>query len=145
MAYCARCRIGAVDERGLCALCGASSTPPTRAERVAEAGGAFLATMLSPGVAGAALFVVLVIAVAGVTRYGHVTPLAMRRLPMPDPAAVAALVRTNPAGAAVNLLLGAVIQALLFLLLVLAIFFILRRRSTRAPDHTHQFNGQFRA
>ena len=48
--YCARCRIGTVDEQGLCSLCGAPQRPPSALGRLAEAGDAFLATLLQPAV-----------------------------------------------------------------------------------------------
>ena len=35
--YCARCRIGTVDEQGLCSLCGAPQRPPSALGRLAEA------------------------------------------------------------------------------------------------------------
>jgi hypothetical protein len=140
MAYCGRCRIGTIDAQGLCVLCGAPATPPTRRGRAAERLGGLLSALLSPAALGAAAAVGLLVAVAAVTQYGTRVPAGVPRLgalapPTPGGAAQAA----DPGGLVLRLLLPALIQALLFTLLLLLVLYVLnlwrRRRPTSPPEH----------
>jgi hypothetical protein len=130
MRYCAHCRIGTIDKDGLCLLCGAPAQPPTRAGRLAEASGTALSVLLSPAVLGTALALLLVVAVATESHFGAVTPAGVPRRGLgvlPNMQAALALSRTDPASALVHLLLPALVQALLFGLLLLILVFVWRR------------------
>ena len=136
--YCRTCRIGTVDEQGLCRLCGAPQRPPTRLGRLAEAGGSLLNPLLQPGVLVVVGVVVLMLLASVVTMPGAQAPAG---LPRPgfgarlDPQAALALARTDPAGAAWRFILPALVQGLLFGLLLLGLFFLLRRRR---PDNRRE-------
>src|SRR5438552_1422914 len=55
MRYCPQCRIGTLDQQGLCVLCGAPEQPSTGWRRVAERGAAAAVGVFNPAVPAAAL------------------------------------------------------------------------------------------
>jgi hypothetical protein len=128
--YCARCRLGTIDDQGLCRLCGAPQRPPTPAGRLAEAGGTLLDTLLRPGV-------LLVVALGLTLALGVVMVSAGRRASLlgapSDPWAVMAATRSDPAGVLVGLLVPALVQGLLFGLLLFALLMFTRRRRAARP------------
>jgi hypothetical protein len=129
--YCQTCRIGTIDEQGLCRLCGAPQRPPTRLGRAAEAGGSLLNTLLQPAVLLVLGVAVALLLAAVVTRPGAPLPAGMPRAGFGglfDPQATIAAARTDPVGAAIRFLLPALVQGLLFGLLLLGLFALLRRR-----------------
>jgi hypothetical protein len=134
--YCRTCRMGTIDEQGLCRLCGAPQRPPTRLGRVAEAGGNALNVLLQPavlivlGVAAAMLLAAVVI------MPGPQVPAGMPRADFGSafgPQSNLATARTDPAGAVVRFLIPALVQGLLFFLLLLGIIALVRflRRNDR--------------
>ena len=136
--YCRTCRIGTVDEQGLCRLSGAPQRPPTRLGRLAEAGGSLLNTLLQPAVLGVVGVVAVILLAAVVTMPGAQAPAGLPRpgfgAPL-DPQAALSQARTDPVGAALRFLLPALVQGLLFGLLLLGLFVLLRRRR---PDERRE-------
>jgi hypothetical protein len=142
--YCARCRIGTVDEQGLCRLCGAPQRPPTRLGRLAEAGGLALNAMLQPGV-------LVVLAVAGafllaavVAASGSAPPAGIPRVgpgALFGPPASLAAVQHDPVGAVLRFLVPVLVQALLFGFLLLSVFLLLRRRRPAPPPRERPGSG----
>jgi hypothetical protein len=140
--YCARCRIGTVDEQGLCRLCGAPQRPPTRLGRLAEAGGLALNALLQPGI-------LVVLAVAGalllaavVATSGTAPPAGIPRVgpgALLGPPASLAAAQHDPVGAALRFLVPVLVQALLFGFLLLCVFLLLRRR--RPAPHPRERSG----
>jgi hypothetical protein len=130
--YCARCRIGTVDEQGLCRLCGAPQRPPTRLGRLAEAGGLALNAMLQPGV--------LVVLAAS----GSAPPAGIPRVgpgALFGPPASLAAVQHDPVGAVLRFLVPVLVQALLFGFLLLSVFLLLRRRRPAPPPRERPGSG----
>ena len=77
----------------------------------------------------------LVLSVAWATRFGRQPPWAPRAVlggPL-DPHAAAALAQSDPLGFAVRLLLPALVQALLFGILLVVVVYFWRRRRLGAP------------
>jgi hypothetical protein len=142
--YCARCRIGTVDEQGLCRLCGAPQRPPTRLGRLAEAGGLALNAMLQPGV-------LVVLAVAGalllaavVAMSGSAPPAGVPRVgpgALFGPPASLTAVQHDPVGAVLRFLVPVLVQALLFGFLLLSVFLLLRRRRPAPPPRERPGSG----
>jgi hypothetical protein len=121
MGYCRSCHIGTFDAEGLCVLCGASQTPPTRRTRLAEAGGAVLSALLSPAALLVCCLGVLLVALA---RFGHQLPAGAPRLP----GAVAA---GGASGVALGLIGTVILQSIVLLLVVIIVLLVLRRRRER--------------
>ncbi|MDQ3703130.1 MAG: hypothetical protein M3442_19755 [Chloroflexota bacterium] len=136
MAYCERCRIGTIDEAGLCRLCGTPQHPPSRRDRLAEAGGALLATLLQPAVLGTLALAVLLLTGALLTGAGARAPAGLSRPGVGlTPQGVMAAARSDPGGIAIGLLLPALVQAIIFGLLLLAlVIFLRRRRGSNPPE-----------
>ncbi|HEX2517812.1 MAG TPA: hypothetical protein VH257_24120 [Chloroflexota bacterium] len=142
--YCARCRIGTVDEQGLCSLCGAPQRPPSALGRLAEAGDAFLATLLQPAVLallalGALLLLAAAVSSAGVSPPAGVPGAAPAGAFSPQ--ATLAAAREDPVGAVLRFLLPVIVQAILFGLLMLTVVFFLRRRRPEPPSRERRLAG----
>jgi hypothetical protein len=132
MTYCARCRLGTLDAGGLCVLCGAPATPPSKRRRLAEAIGGLVAAALSPAALAIVAAAALLVSVALVTQFGAQAPAGAPRLGLPGPNAALALgspvTRAEPAGTVVRLLLAAFWQALVFALVLGVLLAVWRRR-----------------
>jgi hypothetical protein len=142
--YCARCRIGTVDEQGLCSLCGAPQRPPTALARLAEAGDALLATLLQPPVLALLALGALLLLAAGVSSAGISPPGGLPGVAPAgafSPQATLAAAREDPVGAALRFLLPAIMQAILFGLLLLALVFFMRRRRPEPPPRERRLAG----
>ncbi|CAA9275290.1 MAG: hypothetical protein AVDCRST_MAG77-3485 [uncultured Chloroflexi bacterium] len=132
MAYCRTCRIGTFDGEGLCVLCGAPQTPPTRRHRVAEAGGAVLSALLTPValvVCGLGLLLV------ALSRYGGQAPTGTLRLPGSAAGA---------SGVAFGLIGPVILQAIVLLLIVVVILLLMRRRGERPKSLSMEPAGDHR-
>jgi hypothetical protein len=134
--YCQVCRIGTIDQQGLCRLCGAPQRPPSRLGRLAEAAGNLLNVLLQPAVLAVAGLAAVLLLAAVVQLPGVQAPAGVPRVgfgALSDPQANLASARTDPVGAAVRFLLPAVVQGLLFFLLILGLIALVRflRRSER--------------
>jgi hypothetical protein len=142
--YCARCRIGAIDEQGLCSLCGAPQRPPTRLSRLLEQGGLLLDLLLNPLSLGVlALAVVLLVTAVAAQLGAHVPAIVggPRGAPGPfEPTALLEAARADPLGALWRFLLPAMVQALLFGLLLLLAVLLWRRRPPRRPPTDHELS-----
>lgn len=136
MAYCAQCRIGTVDQQGLCVLCGAPAQPAKGWRRVAEAVAGRLGAAWSPVVVATVVFLVLLLTYALLVRagVGQQAALGLRALPRFGTAAALATLRADPAGGLLRLLAPAILQAIVFALVLLALFYLARRRQSRKPD-----------
>jgi hypothetical protein len=132
VAFCRRCRIGAVDAQGLCVLCGAAQQPPTPGQRLAAAGGALLSLALSPAALAVLVVSIVVLAVATVTHYGSRAPAGVPRLPAVGPAALAGASQGDLGSLALGLLGPALVQTLVLLAIVVAVLVLRRRRARRA-------------
>jgi hypothetical protein len=136
--YCPRCKLGTIDEAGLCSLCGEPQSPPTRRARLVEIGGALLASLVGPG----ALLFVLVAAVLSAAAFigGRASPPVL--LPglvfgLPGQAETLDRLASDPLAAAQHLLLGAFLQSVVLfvvLLAALALWRVLRSRADRESD-----------
>src|SRR5262245_767910 len=129
--YCQVCRMGTIDEQGLCRLCGAPQRPPTGLGRLAEVGGSLLNALLQPAVLVVLGVAVAMLLAAVVTIPGAPLPAGAPRAgfgDLFDPRITLATARTDPFGAALRFLLPALVQGLLFGLLLLGWFAFLRRR-----------------
>jgi hypothetical protein len=128
VAYCAHCRLGTIDDQGLCRLCGAPERPPSRLRRLLDASGGLLGALLSPGLGALIVLVgmLLVAAVVATGRLGPARALGPGGLLRPPGAPVSS--SGDPLAVVVQLLLPALVQALLFGLLLAGLFFLLRRR-----------------
>jgi hypothetical protein len=131
MAYCGRCRIGTVGADGLCVLCGASQEPETARTRLAEAGASFLSALLGPvGLTVAALLLVAG-GIGFLTQSGFHAPAGMARFPgmrgmrMPD------LAHAGAGGIAAFFLGPAILQFVILLIIILAIYLFMRLRRGR--------------
>ena len=137
MRYCPQCRIGTLDQNGLCVLCGAPAQPATGWRRVAESGAAAVAGVFSPAVLGPALLLALLASYALLVHSGaaqRLPPLGRRgALPLNLPAALAAA-HADPAGGLLRLLAPALLEALIFALLLLLVLFLVRRRRAVSID-----------
>jgi hypothetical protein len=144
--YCPQCRIGTLDQNGLCVLCGAPAQPSTGWRRVVEASVAALVGVFSPAVLGPAALVALLAIYAAVVRSGvaqRFPPVGRRLLPLDLPAALAA-VHGDPAGGLLRLLAPALLQAALFsLILILLVVFLRRRLAAPEPgaEEGHAFSS----
>jgi hypothetical protein len=140
MRYCPQCRIGTLDQNGLCVLCGAPAEPSTGWRRIAESSASAIAAIFSPLVLAPALVVALLALYAVIVRDGiaqrfgglHVG----RRVPL-DLGIAFAQIRADPGAGLLHLLAPALLQAAIFALLLLLLLFFRRRRSmagARAED-----------
>jgi hypothetical protein len=127
MAYCKVCRIGALDQEGLCHLCGAKQQAPTRSQRAAETGGAVLSALLSPMSLALMVTASVLMVVAVLVQSGTQAPAMGPRLPWSSAESVLAMSRTDPGGALLQFLLPVIIQGLLFSVLLLLGMVIWRR------------------
>jgi hypothetical protein len=142
--YCARCRIGTVDEQGLCRLCGAPQRPPTRLGRLAEAGGLALNAVLQPGVlvvlaVAGALLLAAVVATSGSSPPAGVPRVGPGALLGPPASLTAA--QHDPVGTVLRFLVPVLVQALLFGFLLLSVFLLLRRRRPAPPPRGRPGSG----
>lgn len=131
VAYCSRCRIGTIDAQGLCGLCGAPQRPPSRGSRLAEAGGALLETVLRPDFLALIAVVGIFLLAAVVIPAGSQPPAGMPAFnpgAFLSPQATLAAARQDPLGAFLRFLVPALVQGLLFGLLLLSLLMFLRRR-----------------
>jgi hypothetical protein len=128
--------MGTIDEQGLCRLCGAPQRPPTRLGRLAEAGGAALELVLQPAFLGVVALGAVLVAAAVVASAGLHPPAGAPRpglLTGLDPQATLAAARTDPLGAVGRFLLPALMEGVLFFVLLMAVLFLFRRRRPVAP------------
>jgi hypothetical protein len=142
--YCARCRIGTVDEQGLCSLCGAPQRPPSTLARLAEAGDAILAALLQPAVLALLALGALLLLAAGVGGAGVSPPAGIPGVAPAgslSPQAILAAAREDPLGAVLRFLIPAIVQAILFGLLLLTVVYFLRRRRPEPPPRERRLAG----
>lgn len=136
MAYCNQCRIGSLDAQGLCVLCGAEQVAPSKSQRAARAGGTLLELLLNPLLLVLLMVGGLAIVGAEITRRGVQGPALAPPAPWRNVDNVVALSRSDPAGALLQFLWPAVVQALLFSMLIilgLILWRKLRARDVRRP------------
>ena len=137
-AYCAQCKIGTLDAQGLCVLCGAPAEA-LRGWRLAAASVVEAASAaLHPAVlAGAFLIGVLAVCAAllrgGASAASLPQSRGVRALLMADPTATLGAITTDPSGTLLHLLIPAVIQAVLFGLLLMILVLLLRRLRPARP------------
>jgi hypothetical protein len=133
-----------VDEQGLCSLCGAPQRPPSALSRLAEAGDAFLAVLLQPAVLALLALGALLLLAAGVSSAGMSPPAGVPGIAPAgafSPQATLAAAREDPAGAVLRFLVPAIVQAILFGLLLLALVFFVRRRRPEPEGRERRLVG----
>ncbi len=137
MAYCAQCRIGTVDQAGLCVLCGASAVLAKGWRRVAESVAGALGAAWNPLALVLGAFVCLLVTYALLVRagIGQQAVVGLRAMPRFGAAAALATLRADPAGGFLRLLAPAILQAIIFAIVLMTLLYLSRRRrSPRPPD-----------
>jgi|GEM_PF-5479650 len=131
MAYCQRCRIGTLDQEGLCVLCGASAKPETPVRRLAELGSALVSLLLNPFTIGGLVFFALAASVASVTGYGAQAPAFARRPASLMPSSPSSLAQSDSTSLLLGLFAPALFQTVILLIIVIAAMIWMRRTRTR--------------
>lgn len=101
-----------------------------------EAGASVLSVLLHPAFLGAVAVGALLLAMAATSQIGAQPPAGVPRASIGtglDPQSVLALARTDPLGVVARLILPAIIQAILFGMLLTVLVLLWRRRRTGDP------------
>lgn len=87
-----------------------------------------LSIVLSPTFLGLLGLAAFVVSVGALTHYGALASFGAPRMGFPQPATIMELGRSDPRQLALRLLLPAIVQSILFALLISLVLFIWRRR-----------------